>query len=355
MYIYKNTKAIFLPDIFMKQDLSPLSVFILIISSCITWFIGGFFSLISFFTSFFLYASIAYIVVYVWKKLRKKEIPLFPVFILNFSIRLCMMLWVVWGIVFSFCYYHNDIAPAYIPSYTLSNGEQTIYFQTMSHIGSPQFYEWVQERVRQKKEELYTLFYEWVRPGSPESEEIFRQALGVELTSESYTQLSDLYGVVAQNNNDFLGYGDTPDINVDLDLDTVIDLYKQQVWEQGLQADQTKPIVNIEADLLTRIENITPKQKKILQYINQAIMNLFIKNENLRQAILKNFWSDIFRVILDDRNKHLVQEIEKIEYDKIVILYGLLHFEWTLRLLQENDPNWKIIETQQHRLISQDL
>jgi hypothetical protein len=48
-------------------------------------------------------------------------------------------------------------------------------------------------------------------------------------------------------------------------------------------------------------------------------------------------------VILEDRNKNLVDSIVKSEYSKIYITYWLLHFDWMYKLLQENNPNWKIV------------
>jgi hypothetical protein len=50
-------------------------------------------------------------------------------------------------------------------------------------------------------------------------------------------------------------------------------------------------------------------------------------------------------VILEDRNKNLVNSIIKSDYNKIYITYWLLHFEWMYKLLQDNDKNWSIVNT----------
>ncbi len=57
----------------------------------------------------------------------------------------------------------------------------------------------------------------------------------------------------------------------------------------------------------------------------------------------RKLWNtDLFEVILQDRNIHLANEIEKTKHKKIIITYGLMHFKWTLDLLKQQDPNWKI-------------
>ena len=65
------------------------------------------------------------------------------------------------------------------------------------------------------------------------------------------------------------------------------------------------------------------------------------------QWILSNNFTnkELFEVILDERNKILVNEIQKSEYDKIYITYWLLHFKWVLEELKKQDPKWEIIET----------
>jgi len=43
--------------------------------------------------------------------------------------------------VFGLVKFSNNVAPATLPKITMSNGEKTVIFQSMMHIGSPDFYE----------------------------------------------------------------------------------------------------------------------------------------------------------------------------------------------------------------------
>jgi len=50
-----------------------------------------------------------------------------------------------------------------MPFYTLTDGEKTIYFQTMIHIGREDFYKEIEKNIREKKEDGAVLFYEGVK------------------------------------------------------------------------------------------------------------------------------------------------------------------------------------------------
>lgn len=59
----------------------------------------------------------------------------------------------------------------------------------------------------------------------------------------------------------------------------------------------------------------------------------------------------VFNIILDERNKHIVEAIEKSPNQHIYVHYGALHYPGILKLLQENDPRWKEIERTGFRVI----
>ncbi len=107
----------------------------------------------------------------------------------------------------------------------------------MSHIASPSFYRQVQKNIATAKNDGYVLFYEGVRAGTPENMEDFNEALGIDMTPTLYTSISELYGITAQNNDDFLGIVNDNDENVDLSIDEIMDLYKKS----GVQITPPNP------------------------------------------------------------------------------------------------------------------
>ena len=239
-----------------------------------------------------------------------------------------------------FTYYINEISPAKMPTYYLSNGEKQLIFQWMSHIGTKNFYDNVIENIREAKQDWFVLYYEWVRPWTVENGENFNKAIGIEFDEDLYKNFSKLYGVVNQNNDDLLRIENNEDYNIDLSIDTIMEIYEEK---HSATKTVNKEVIDASAEITNILAELNEKQLRILVYINQAILNTIISSPNLRDNILKiSGNSDIFDVILNDRNIFLVDEIVNGPHDKIITTYGLMHFEWVLELLQENDPNWKI-------------
>lgn len=279
----------------------------------------------------------------------------FSYFIYKAAIYLSITL-LIWG---SFSYYQNHISPATLPQHTLSNGEQTLIFQTMSHIASKEFYNNIVSEITTAKKQWYVLYYEWVTPGSEENNEDFKKALGVDLWEDVYKNFSKLYGITAQNNNDLLWLVNNLDYNVDVSIDTVMDLYRSRVNTSQVSSNLSLPknenIQDINSQIIEKLGSLSQRELIVLRYINQSILNFIIKNEWLRNFIITNIANkDIFSVILDDRNEYLVEEILTRKDEKIFITYGLMHFHWVLKLLQREDPRWKIINTKSQQIILQD-
>lgn len=257
----------------------------------------------------------------------------------------------------TFMYYQNSISPAMMPKYILSNGKQTIVFQAMSHIASDDFYNNIRRDIRWHKQRWYVLYYEGVTPGTEENTNEFNKALGINFTPELYNNFSKLYWVVAQDNSDFLNLENNLDYNVDIDINQIMEIYRAKTadWEDTQKTSflQSKGTQDINALIINQLAELNDKQLTALRYINQSLLNFMIKQENLRNLIVeKALNKDLFSIILDERNKHIVHEIESRWDDKIFIIYGLMHFNWVLELLQGQDPDWKIIDTTHSQLIN---
>lgn len=312
----------------------------------LTWYIGSHLSPVYLMISVAFYASISYCIYRLWKYIRRKTALSFFEYILYFLNKSALSLTIIALIVGSFLYYHNSIAPASMPSYTITNGEKTIIFQTMIHIATPEFYEKVEQNIYDAKSEGYVYFYEGVGPWSPESNQKFNQAIGVDFDAELYDSFSKLYWVVAQDQNDFLGIYNNLDFNVDMNLDEIIAIYESKKTSSQTRATPVST-TDLTTDIVSTIERLNDRQLSILIYINQAILNAFTKHDGLRNTIISAMWSqDIFWVILDDRDQLLAESIASSPYDKIFITYGLLHFKWVFEQLKDNDPRWEIVDTQ---------
>lgn len=307
-----------------------------------------------FLASILIYSCIAFIVHRVWATIKHTHKKSFSEFFIIFLYKFSILTSIVLLFLGSFVVFQMHIFPAKMPTYTLTNGEKNVVFQTMSHVASESFYEEVVKKITSAKKWWYVLFYEWVRPWSKENHDKFDAALGVSLTPETYDTMAKLYNISAQNNNDFLWLINNKDYNVDISIDEIIEKYEKN-FKQGNSSQQVDTLIwvhNIEDELNKRLEDISSRQLFLLRYINASIMSFMIKHDFIRDALLSSMWKeDIFSVILNDRNKVLANELINTNEDKIIIIYGLMHFEGVLELLKENDSNWRIIHESNTRLI----
>ncbi len=241
-----------------------------------------------------------------------------------------------------------------MPQFTISNWQKTVVFQAMSHIARQEFYDDVQNEIRDFKTASWVLFFEWVKEWTKESSEKFDQALWVNFTPDLYKNMSKLYGVTFQDNSKLLWLVNNLDFNVDLTLDEVVRIYEEKVKIWTWSKNKSNEVINASDEILAKLSELNDKELKILVYVNQAILNVIIKNDDKMKELVSNFWNpDLLDVIIEERDKNLAENIVKSEYDKIFITYWLLHFDWVLKLLQATDPNWKIITTKELYPISE--
>lgn len=147
-------------------------------------------------------------------------------------------------------------------------------------------------------------------------------------------------------------------------MDTIVALYKekeaekfQEIEKQKAEANEDvynelarfeektekKEVLDINKEVLERLAQLDERQLIFVRYINSSLLNFMIKQETLRNFIIEKLdMESIMSVILDDRNAFLVKNIIDSEFDTIFVLYGLMHFDGVLEMLQESDPRWKI-------------
>lgn len=261
-----------------------------------------------------------------------------------------------------FIIYHNEINPAYLNMYTLSNGTQTIHFQSMQHIWSQNFYDNVIENIKEVKSNSWVLYFEWVRPWKETNHDKFNGLLWVKLDATTYSSISKIYWLVEQNNKDFLNIINDKDYNVDISIDDIVNIFEKKYWKVKTISNTSSWkveedwVVNVEKitnestkKLIEKFDELDDNQRKVLIYMNKWLMSFSIKNEWIREVIIKLLWKDnLIDVIKNWRNEHLVKYIlENNKKDKnVIILYWDMHFNWVYELLKKH---WyKIINTQKY-------
>ncbi len=330
------------------QNISEVKKYKIIITIIILLWIFGFLFYLSWIIwvlnlclSLIVYSLFFYLLSIVWRKIRKKEIKNFYIFLQDFLFAISIFFVVLWSIVFGTAYYFNEVSPSPMEEYTISNWEKVVKFQTMIHIGKKSFYEKIKENITKFKEKGWVYFYEWVKPWSKESTEKFNKALWVKFDRDLYKNFSKLYWVDFQNNSIFLWLVNDKDFNVDISLDEIVKIYEEK---NALKKEKLKSPLDANKEILKTLSKLNDRELKLLNYINQALLNAMIWNEIILKAMEDFQNKELFDVILNERNKVLGNEIIKSPYKKIFVTYWKLHFDWVFELLKENDKNWKIIE-----------
>lgn len=318
--------------------------FFIFISAYISWI----FAVFSIIFSLLFYSFLTYIFYYLYQKIYVKEYIFFnlinyknyfELFLDKLSKSICILMIMIWW----FSYYQNEISPAIMPVYTITNWDKVIVFHTMSHIWTKTFYENVKNNIINFKKQDYVYYFEWVWPWSKESEEKFNKALWIKFDKNTYAIMSKLYWLVNQNNSIFLNLVNNKDINVDVNIDDIIKNYDNLKIKNGNQNKVYNEVLDVNKELNKELEKLNNKELEILRYVNKAFINLIVKNKNLQDIIQSNFANkELFEVILNKRNEIIAEKFINSSDKKIIATYWMLHFEWIFNILKENDIKWRI-------------
>lgn len=309
----------------------------------------------------FLYSLLFYLIIFVYRKLRKKNKITYLKFFISFIKKWSLSFVIFWIIIWSFWYYQNEISPATMTEYTISNWNKIVVFQEMSHIWAQNYYNTVKQNLTNYKKNWFVYFFEWVKPWKKENMDKFNKAIWIEFNKDLYNNFSKIYWVTFQDNSIYFNLVNNLDFNIDVNIDWIIEKYERKntltkplswiISTSQEKEDTKKEVVDINAKIIDTLAELNEKQLNILVFINKSILNALIKSDSAQKLISDNFTNkELFDIILDWRNEILSSEITESKYNKIYITYWKLHFDWVLKLLQQNDKNWKV--TNQKEIIS---
>jgi hypothetical protein len=242
--------------------------------------------------------------------------------------------------------------PTAVPLATLSNGQKTVVFQGMQHIGSEDFYKSVVFDLEQALTDGYTLFYEGVTPvaGRPELTDWFNETLrGTKQDlSAGYKNLAEQCGLSFQ-----LNYFDpikadmaihpsrhiTADANF-LEMKTEYDRLMREdpgfAAAMAAKAAKAKQAKSDSGDpfggILDYLIQATPEQRKLAGIVCRGVLGMAVSGSLGEEKDPAN------RVIVDFRNQTLARFVADSKADKIYITYGAAHFPGFFAELQKRDP-----------------
>lgn len=250
---------------------------------------------------------------------------------------------------FYYLAYKAKTDPVLLPQTVLSNGEKTLIFQGITHIGSEHFYKSIGYDLETALNEGYKVFYEGIKLSSPENDSWFSQTIGDGDPSKSYKDLALACNLQFQSDYFQL---------IDHDQDTHPD--------QHLMADPDTSQVKVEYDRLMRDDtafSFTMKMQQGYQENHQQAQHLSTLIEWVKQGIgnqhpivgtlcqglftrvldpSKTSAPPLNKLLVDFRNKHLANTILTDTSNKIYIVYSANHLSGIFTLLHDQDPRWEI-------------
>lgn len=257
-------------------------------------------------------------------------------------------------------YLRGGLSESSNQTYTLTNGDKTVVFQSMTHIGLPSFYKAVGEELVDYRSKGYSIFLEGL--GHYDDKKLKK---GTPRYAEVVNKYNEL---VAKTNQDYLKQlintkyvrqGDAMAIYYSYD-DRYIDFTTEELKQ------------SIEVSLRDKKGNETDKEKikelysDTLGNHNEAYKQLmnnersFILSSNLNDfflfTVVDNYIMPTLRKLMNlpnldadvtmaARNKKISDAIISSANKKIYIVYGALHFNGVFDNLKKNDQKWEIINT----------
>lgn len=300
---------------------------------------------------YFLFVLLVYVVLFytlhmIWSFLRRKQITDFISFSLLFLNKLFVSVYVILWLLILFCVYHNQIRPVSTPIFVLSNWSKTVYFQTMMHIGTLNYYQSVKNYLADSKRLWAVLFYEWVKLDDEEKHKKFDKLMWLKFSKDFYENFAKMYGLVNQDNNQFLWVVNDNDINVDVSISTLIENYEKKYGQIDMGHVKWMEVLDLNNVIVDRMSNLHDHQMVVFRYLNLSLINFVSKNQWFGEYLTWLLWKDkLMDIILNERNKVIANNILDSEYSKIHVMYGKLHYEWVFGLLKNADSKWNLIKT----------
>lgn len=246
--------------------------------------------------------------------------------------------------------------PLALPKATLSNGEKTVVFQGMTHIGSEPFYKSVVYDLEEALVDGYALFYEGVQPGDAESDAWFAEKLaGGNDLGENYAKLAETCGLKFQLDYfALLGpeIAARPDRNIVADVSTA-DMLAE--WRRLTAEDPSLETRTEDAggfadipleEIVGWVETLDTRQRELVGVVCRGIFTTA-----LRDSASVNPEDDdadggeggpMDPVVLDYRNRKLAERIAEFSGDRIYVTYGSGHLKGLIAELKAIDPTWEL-------------
>jgi hypothetical protein len=287
---------------------------------------------------------------WLWRRRRPDQPPFWQAWLKAAAVWSLVLLALV-AVPFVVATFVNIRNPLIMPRVVLTDGEKEVVFQGMVHVASGTLYEGVVFDMTQAADQGYDLFFEGVRPGSEENQQLMGEILGTK--GQNLNQFYDQFAGACQLRfqNDYFGifYDDivtNPDqyYNADVSVDDMMNEWRRLLEEhpewraQQVNERPEDEVDNQLTNILDIVDNLSPGQRDLVELACHTMMNIVFSEVGGEKPPFKQ------EVVLNFRNRHLADTILAHPGDTIYVTYGYDHFRGVFRMLQEANPAWEIVD-----------
>lgn len=257
-------------------------------------------------------------------------------------------------------YFNGGMNESFQNTYTLTNGDKTVVFQGMTHIGLPSFYKQVGEELTDYRSKGYDIFLEGIghsddkklKKGDPDYDKVVkRYAELVEKDRVVYVDKLKSFKYVMQYQvmSFYYSYDDSY-------IDFTVDELKASIDESLTKKKGSESEKAVIKDTYSNaLGDHDEAYKKLL-----ADERYFIISSNLHDFFLFNFIDDYIMptvrkvtnnpsldvdVTMTGRNKKISDAINASTNKNIYIVYGSSHFKGVFANLKAADSKWTVVNT----------
>lgn len=295
-------------------------------------------------------------------RLRRKRAPAFTRSWVKTAIMMSLALGIALAAPILYFATITQTTPALVPQATLSDGRRTIVFQGMQHVGIERFYKSVVYDLEDALSRGYVLYYEGVKPADAASNAWLANIVtgGTDLAS-SYRTLGSLCGLQFQS--DYFGMLGRdaqahPASHVVADVDTA---QLKAEYERLMLSDPSfVHAMRAKSDKAAPGEGGAAGMEKIVAFLKAGttgqreiagILCRGFMTRAMTRASSPQSTDELDKLIVDFRNRALVDRLLADNHSEIYLTYGAKHLPGVLRLLQRNDPKWRITSLKWMRTI----
>lgn len=254
-----------------------------------------------------------------------------------------------------YIYTQGGVTTSYIEKYVLTNGDKIIVFQGMIHIGLQSYYKEVGEEINEYRNSGYKIYKECFKSDQNLLEKDDQKYLDA---VEQYNKNKNLTIRLMKQHKFFtdskyalqayalIPYTVYDDECADLNEDTVNKLKTKLAENYDIKKDELKKIDDYDEHLgifaiLNRYESVFIC---IANLFNSKVAFLFFTiMENVFSYFDKSFVLHS-QIIMDARNKNLVDTLINNPNKNIYVSYGNAHFIGFFQILKSHDSKWRIVE-----------